>query len=301
VIWIPIAIAAAATTAVVSILDSHLISKRFPSFLAYLAPVGTIHFVVGLVVLVTNPLPAGTDTLVWVVAFSSAVIRVVGILLMLRTMRFEEVSRIMPVVNTFPIFVALLAVPILGEVLGWVEWLAIIITVAGAVLISARWDSERKGVQLRRSFATLMVSSILLGAANTGSKYALDYISFWNMYAINAFCLGTILLVFSLRPSVIGEIRQMGQRNIALGLTTLNEALATAGFVMSFWAIEQGPVSLVSTIVGTRPAFVFVYALVLSFFFPAALNEHFSRGVIITKVVSIGLVIGGVTLLTLGG
>jgi len=301
VIWIPLAITASATTAVVSILDSHLITKRFPSLRAFLTPAGTIHLVVGLVVLLINPWPAGTDTLVLVAAFGSAVIRVAGVLLMLRTMRFEEVSRIMPVVNTFPIFVALLAVPVLGEVLGWVEWLAIIITVSGAVLISARWDAERKGVQLRRSFATLMVTSILFGAANIGSKYALDHISFWNMYGINAVCLGGVFLIFSLRSSVVGEIRQMKQRNTALGLTILNEGLATAGFIMSFWAIEQGPVSLVSTIIGTRPAFVFVYALVLSLFFPGVLNEHLSRGVIITKIVSISLVIGGVALLTLGG
>ena len=300
-IWIPISITAAATTAVVSILDSHLISKRFPSFRAFLTPAGIIHLVVGLVVIAANPLPAGTDTLVWIAAFSSAVVRVAGVLLMLRTMRFEEVSRIMPVVNTFPIFVAILAVPILDEVLGWVEWLAIIITVSGAVLISARWDPERKGVQLRRSFATLMVSSILLGAANIGSKYALDHISFWNMYGINASCLGVIFLMFSLRPSVLGEIRQMKQRNKALGLTAINETIAMAGFIMSFWAIEQGPVSMVSTIIGIRPAFVFVYALLLSFFFPAVLNERFSRGIIITRVVSICLVVGGVALLTLGG
>ncbi|UCB43697.1 MAG: EamA family transporter [Dehalococcoidales bacterium] len=299
-IWIPIAITAATITAIVSILDSHLISKRFPSLLAFLAPAGTIHLVIGLVVLLINPLPTGTDTLVLVAAFGSAVVRVVGVLLMLRTMRFEEVSRIMPVVNTFPIFVAILAVPILDEVLGWTEWLAVIITVSGAVLISARWDSERKGVQIRRSFATLMVSSILLGAANIGSKYALDHISFWNMYGVNAACLGAIFLLFSLRPSVVGEIKQMNQRNTALGLTTLNETIAMAGFIMSFWAMEQGPVSMVSTIIGTRPAFVFIYALVLSFFFPTVLNEHFSRGVIITKIVSIGLIIGGVTLLTLG-
>jgi len=301
VIWLPIAIITAATTAVVSILDSHLISKRFPSFRAFLTPAGIIHLVVGLVVLLINPWSGGTETVVLVAAFGSSVVRVAGVLLMLRTMRFEEVSRVMPVVNTFPIFVALLAVPVLGEVLGWMEWLAIIITVSGAVIISARWDAERKGVRLRRSFATLMVSSILFGVANIGSKYALDHISFWNMYGINAACLGGIFLIFSLRPSVIGEIRQMKQRNTALGLTVLNETIAMAGFIMSFWAMEQGPVSLVSTIIGTRPAFVFLYALLLSFFFPGVLNERFSRGVIITKVISIGLVIGGVALLTPGG
>jgi drug/metabolite transporter (DMT)-like permease len=301
VTWLPIAISSAAITGVVSILDSHLITKRFPSLQAYLAPVGIFHLVVGLIVIAINPLPEGTSAGVTTVAFASSIVRVTAALLMLRTMRSEEVSRIMPVVNTSPIFVAFLAVPLLGETLGWLEWMAIFITVSGAVLISTQWDSESKGVRLRRSFVTLMVSSILFGVSNTGSKYALDYMSFWSMYGINAICMGGIFLIYSLRTSVLGEIKQMEQRSKALWLAAFNETIVIVGFVMSLWAMEQGPVSLVSTILNTRPAFVFVYALVLSFFFPAVLNERFSRGVIITRVVSIGLVIGGVTLLTLGG
>jgi drug/metabolite transporter (DMT)-like permease len=301
VTWLPIAISAAAITAVVSILDSHLITKRFPSLAAFLVLVGIFHFPVGLIVIGINPLPEGTGAGVVAVAFASGIIRVTGALLMLRTLRSEEVSRVMPVVNTFPIFVAILAVPVLNEVLGWMEWLAIFITVSGAVLISAQWDSENKGIRLRRSFITLMIASVFFGVANTGSKYALDHMSFWSMYGINSICLGIVFSIYSLRPAVIREIKQMEQRNKVLGLTTFNETLTIVGFVMSFWAMEQGPVSLVSTILGTRPAFVFVYALALSFFFPAVLNERFSRGVIITKVVSIALVIGGVTLLTLGG
>ena len=118
--WIPIAISAAAITAVVSIIDSHLITKRFPSLAAFLAPIGILHFVVGLVVIAINPLPEGTGAGVVAVAFASGIVRVTGALLMLRTMRSEEVSRITLVVNTFPIFVVILAVPVLGEVLGWV-------------------------------------------------------------------------------------------------------------------------------------------------------------------------------------
>jgi drug/metabolite transporter (DMT)-like permease len=299
VTWLPIAISYSAITAVVSILDSHLITKRFPSLEAFLAPVGVFHLVVGLIVISINPLSAETGAGVTAVAFGSGIVRVTAVLLMLRTMRSEEVSRIMPVVNTFPIFVAVLAVPVLNEVLGWTEWLAIIITVSGAVLISVQRDSESKGIHLRKSFVILMVSSILFGVANTGSKYALDYMSFWSMYGVNSICLGGVFLLYSLRTSVPGEIKQMEKRNRVLGLAAFNETLSIVGFVMSFWAMEQGPVSLVSTILGTRPVFVFIYALALSFFFPAVLNERFSRGVIITKVVSIGLVVGGVALLTM--
>jgi drug/metabolite transporter (DMT)-like permease len=296
--WIAVAIVSAATTGLVSILDSHLISKRMPSFLAFLAPLGIVHFVLGLVVLTLLPLPAGVDTMTLAVAVGSSVIRVVGALLMLRTMRSEEVSRIMPVTNTFPIFVAILAVPVLGEYLGWLEWLAIIITVSGAVLISVHWGTDGQGMHLRKSFAILMVSSVSFGVANIGSKYAMEQLTFWNMYGISTTCLGTLFLLLSLRRATLQELWHMEGRNRALGLLSFNECVAVVGIVLSFWAIEQGPVSMVSTILSTRPAFVFVYAMAVSRFFPTVLDERLSRGIIATKIVSIGLIIGGVTLLT---
>lgn len=299
--WITVAIISAAITGAVSILDSHLISKRMPSFLSFLPPIGVVHLVLGLAVLTILPLPTGVDTMTLTVAVGSSVIRVVGALLMLRTMRTEEVSRIMPVTNTFPIFVALLAVPVLGEDLGWLKWLAIIITVAGAMLISARWGTDGQGIRLRKSFAVLMVSSILFGVANVGSKYAMEQLTFWNMYGINSSCLGVIFLLLSVRRTTLREIGDMTDRNSVLGLILFNECLAVVGFVLSFWAIEQGPVSMVSTILSTRPAFVFMYAVAVSRFFPAVLDEHLSRGIIATKLVSIGLIIGGVTLLTTSG
>jgi drug/metabolite transporter (DMT)-like permease len=299
--WIAVAIVSAATTGLVSILDSHLISKRMPSFLAFLAPLGIVHFVLGLVVLTLLPLPAGVDTMTLAVAVGSSVIRVVGALLMLRTMRSEEVSRIMPVTNTFPIFVAILAVPVLGEYLGWLEWLAIIITVSGAVLISVHWGTDGQGVRLRKSFAILMVSSVSFGVANIGSKYAMEQLTFWNMYGISTTCLGTLFLLLSLRRATLQELWHMEGRNQALGLLSFNECVAVVGIVLSFWAIEQGPVSMVSTILSTRPAFVFVYAMAVSRFFPTVLDERLSRGIIATKIASIGLIIGGVTLLTTGG
>ena len=250
------AIAAAALTAVVSIVDSHLISKRLPSLRAFLLPISIIHIGVGLIILNLYPLPGGIGVMPLVVAVGSGIVRAAGAFPMLRAMRSEEVSRIIPVVNTFPIFVAILAVPILGEALGYAEWLAIFITVAGAVLISMRRDSDGQGARLHKPLAVLIISSVLFGVATTASKYALDYVTFWNMYSINALCLGTIFLFFSARPKTLKEVRDMAQRNQVLALLLLNECIATGGFILSFWAIERGPVSLVSTILSTRPAFV---------------------------------------------
>ena len=107
-------------------------------------------------------------------------------------MRSEEVSRVISVTHTSPILVAIIAAPILDETLGYTEWLAIFLTVAGAVLISIRWSTHGQNIRLRKSFITLIISSLLFGVANVASKYSLNYISFWNMFSVNAFCFGAV-------------------------------------------------------------------------------------------------------------
>jgi drug/metabolite transporter (DMT)-like permease len=297
--WISTAVVSTAIMGIVSIVDSHLISKRMPRLRSFLLLLGILQLGFSIGTFAFNPLPKeiGSDTLV--TAFTSGTLRSLGALLMLKTMRFEEVSRVSSVVHTFPIFVAILAVPLLGEVLGYTEWLAIIMTVAGAILISINRDPHGRGTRLRKSFAMLAGSSLLMGMANIAAKYSLDYISFWNMYSVTALCLATVFLLFSLRPWIVKELLELKQRGQVLSLLLINESIAIVGVILSFWAIERGPVSIVSTIMSIRPGFVFIYSLSLSLFLPGALEEQLSRGIIVTKVISIGFIVGGVALLTL--
>ena len=299
--WVSAALASAVFIAVANVVDSHLIQKRMPSLWSFLILAGILHIFFALILLIFYPIKSGVDILPWIVTIVSALTRAVAVLIMLYSMRTEEVSRIIPVTNTQPIFVAILAVPILGETLNYQQWLAIVITVAGAVLISMRWDGEGGGARLRKSFYMLMCSSVLFGLANIGTKYALDDFSSWNMYCVSSFCFGSFFILISLRPKVLSDIKNMNGRGSILTIVGLNEAVALGGILLSFWAMERGPISLVTTIQGSRPLFVFLIALALSGLFPAILNERFSRGIIAVKIASIGLIVGGVTIINLFG
>jgi len=295
--WITAALVVAAIMAVVNVVDSHLISRRMPSFWTFLIPAGATHLIYGLIFLAIHPLVCGVDPFTWFIAVLSAVARTAAALLMLYTMKTEEVSRIVPVVYAHPVFVAVLAVPLLDETLTYVQWVAILMTVVGAVLISLR--GQGWGARLRRSFGMLLASSLLFGVANVATKYASESVPFWNMYSITALCLGGTFCLLSMRPAVISELRRMRGRNATLVVIGANETIALAGIILSFWAIEKGPVSLVSTIMGIRPFFVFLYAVLLGRFLPAMLDERFSRGIVALKVVSIALVVGGVAIINL--
>ena len=301
--WITAAIVSAVLLAVANVVDSHLIKKRMPSLWSFLVLAGPLHVLFGIIFLQFYPLADGVGAFPWFIALGSSVLRSVAVLLMLYDMRTEEVSRIIPVVNTQPIFVAILAAPLLGEALSGQQWLAIVLMVAGAILISMKWDGEKRGARLRRSFVMLVTSSLLFGVANVGTKYGMDYFSSWNMYCIGSFCFGSMFFLIALwaRPQVFRDLRDMEHRGNILTVVGINETVALAGIILSFWAMERGPISLVTAIQGSRPLFVFLIALILSVFIPAALDEHWSRGVVALKVVSIALIVGGVMIINLVG
>jgi drug/metabolite transporter (DMT)-like permease len=297
--WVNIAVISTAVVGLVHIIDSHLISKRMPSLQAYLLPVSLVTIVFGLVLFYLFPLPKDVGIWPLTATVASGILRTASLTIVLYTMKREEVSRIIPVVSTYPIFVAIMAVPLLGETLNYLECIAIIIVVAGAVTVSARRSPSGSATWLGASFFLLIGSSLLMAVANVITKYALDYISFWNMYCITAFCMSGIFLLISARPHILKELSNMKRRNSAMILLTVNEILVVVGVVLLFWAMEKGPVSLVSTIVSSRPVFVVIYALILSRISPMFLEWQTGKGILALRLTAIAMIVGGIAIIYL--
>ena len=72
------------------------------------------------------------------------------------------------------------------------------------------------------------------------------------------------------------------------------------GIAMMFWAMELGPVSLVSAITSSRPIFVVIYALILSRIRPMFLLEGKSgRGVLAARLIATAMIAGGIAIIYL--
>jgi drug/metabolite transporter (DMT)-like permease len=278
----------------VNIIDSHLLSRRMPSLGAFLLPAGICHLIYSSVILALFPFPEGLTAFPLAVAIASAILRAVAITIMLYTMTREEVSQVIPVVYTYPIFVAIMAVMLLGESLDYLQWLAIVIVAAGAVMVSLRRSPSGNSVWLGKSFGLLFVSSLLMAGADVASKYALNYISFWNMYCLSVLAMSSLYFVVSVRGSVFHELQSMQRRGRAMALIAFTETLSFIGIVLSFRAIEGGPVSLVSTILSSRPIFVFIYALILSRVFPVFLKWQPTRATLLLRFTATAMIVGGV-------
>ncbi|MFC2003611.1 EamA family transporter [Chloroflexota bacterium] len=293
------AVLSAAVLGLVSIIDSYLISQRMPSLRAFLLPVGIVILAFAIVLLYLFPLPEDIGTWPLMVAVTSGILRTTSIVILLYTLKREEVSRVVPLVSTYPVFVAIMAVPLLGETLYYLEWIAIIIVVAGAVMVSVKSNTGNSLAWLGRPFFFLIGSSLLMAMANITSKYALAYMSPWNMYWISALCISGIFLLISLRPRILTELGNMKQRNSALTLLVFNEMLVVTAAVLLFWAMKRGPVSLVSTIISSRPIFVVIYALTLSRVSPTFLKWQSGKGMLALRLVAITMIASGIAIIYL--
>ena len=292
--WANIALLSTAIIGLVNIIDSHLISRRMPSLPAFLLPASLVILVVSLVAASLFPLPSGLDGQTLLIAVLSGVLRTLSLGILLYTFRMEEVSRVIPVYSTFPVFVAIMAVPLLGEAVGLLQWLAIIVVVAGAVIVSANRSPGNSNRRLGRVFVLLLVSSLLMAGANIASKYVLDSISSWNMYWITGLSIAAGFMLVSLRPRVLRELASLRQRGAVLGLLAFNELLVVAGVVLLFVAMQNGPVSLVSAIFSSRPIFVLIFAFAISRTFPNFLKWETGKGVLAQRVVGTAMVVAGI-------
>jgi len=297
--WATIALLSAAILGVVNIFDSHLISRRMPSLRGMLFVLAIMYIPYALLSFFLFPFPEKIGVVPILVAILSGIFRCGAIIIMLYIMKREEVSRVVPVVYTYPIFVAILAVPLLGESLHFLQWLAVIVVVSGAILVSLRQSESGSNGWVSKSFFLLLGASFLLALGDITGKYALEYISFWNMFSVVSFCFTAFFLMFSTSPSVLRQIRDMKGKKTAFSLMALNETLAPIAIVLSFRALEIGPVSLVSTITSTRPIFVVIYALLVSLVFPGFLHWHTSRKTLVLRVIGTAMTVGGIAIIYL--
>lgn len=261
--WITLAVLSAAVMGAINIFDAHMIQRRMPGWRSFVLSLGVYIFGLAVVLFCVNPIPTGVSANSLAAAAAAGVMRGLGFLLMLSALHKQEIARVAPVVGTYPVFVALLAIPLLGEQLSNWQWFAVSVVVCGAVLISIKRDRRHHGPFITRAFWKLVAAALFLAFSDVCNKYALDSLTTWNVYTINIFFMALVWVMVTLRPSALRSLLNMPRRGFNLFLVLLNFAIGMLGTWFFFTAMDAGPVSLVATIAGSRHAFVIFYGLLL--------------------------------------
>ena len=292
--WIFLSLASAATFAVVSVLDKFILMRHAPSATTFTVLLGLLQLPAAAVMALFSP-PELPSTAPWVAAYASGICWGAALVLMFQVMSRHEVSRVLPVIATSPVYVAIMAMAFLDEALTLPHWIAIVVTVSGAFLISTRPVRGSVIIVLGRSLAVLLVASVVLAGGQLLSKIALEELSLTSMFPLRSMGLATACVALAVRPSFFVETRAMFSNITSGSLMVVTEGvIAPIAAVITMWAIMLGPVSLVVTLTSSRPLFVFLLSAILSTKLLPLLGEPLDRATLFMKAVSIAMTVAGV-------
>ena len=140
--WIFIAVVGSAVGAAIHIVDKTVLQNYVKTYVSFLLIIAIFQGLVGLTIV---------GILFWfetitiyasLIAFVSGGIFGASGVLFLYVLSTQEVSRTVPVIQTAPVFAAMLGLAFLGESLTNTQWLAIFITALGAIMLSRKSDSN---------------------------------------------------------------------------------------------------------------------------------------------------------------
>ena len=259
--WIIVTIISSACLGLIHVVDKIVLHRHIRTPLSLILLIGGIDIIVGFGMLCFSRIPSESTLVNNTSALASGACIAFAVILLQRTLYTEEVSRVVPITQSAPIYTVLLALLILNESISIMQCGGISATVLGSVLITLKLDSNTRTIFLHKSFYPLMLSAFLLGAANVAGKLAVEQLPVLYTQGLRNITFGLILIFYAFRPEVVTEVKGMIQkRSPALVLVTVNQFVtAQIGSFMLLWALSLGPASLVTTVAASRALFAFIY------------------------------------------
>ena len=226
---------------------------------------------------------------------------ILPILLYMKALKIGEVSRVVPIFSSSPVFVVLLGAIFLGEIFSLRAYAGIFLTIAGSVIISSnKVGKEFFSFKLNKAFWTIISSTILLAIYSILTKYLLQFDGFWNIFFWSR--IGTLLPTAAIlmhsesRKAIFSALKNM--RNNRLEYLGLSEFFNNLGVLIQTIALSLGPVSLVRTAVSSQALFILLITILLQLIYDYDLGDDLSRKTATTKALASALIIMGIYLIT---
>ncbi len=258
---------------VITVFSKVIITKHVNIPFVYIFAIGVIHILHHIFVL---PWLIGADYpfIPSVIAFLSGVSMAVYVMIQFVAMKYFDMSRLVPVLTTYPIFVAILSQLFLGENIALFAWISILVAVCGAGLVSFGPSESGKGTLTIPLTLSLLLASFFFALAQFLVKFISDDIQIWPQSLIRSFGEISVLGVLVFLPKVRSGFVDLITTPKSLLLYLFAEGfLAGITLICFYSAIYATDVYLVSAVLITRPLFVFVLGLIMSLPFFNVLSE----------------------------
>lgn len=288
-LWLYLALIAYFINACVFIIDKYLLAAPIPKYHAYAFGVSILSLASLLLI------PFGVSwqgTRYFLVALTSGAAFFAGISFLYKTIKESDVSLAATQTGTMgAVFTYIFSVLILKESLPLVNLFAFLFLIGGIFLL---------GKLQKHIFLTALLSGIFFGLSYVLLKLSFNSSDFVNglFWTRLGFVGAAFLTLFS--GHVRGEIRSSYQNSASRSkaLFVFNKFIAGIGFIILYFSIQLGNVSLVNALLGLQFMFTLLLALILRDKVPG-IKENLDRSVLAPKLAGITSVLVGLLILFL--
>lgn len=279
--------------AISGLLDKFFCSKKFKNIYAFavLSSLLQLVFIIGLSFFVSFPT---IYSRAFILSAITGPVYLLMWILFWKVLATGEVSRASAIFQTAPIYNAVLAIIFLGESLSGIKWLAILLTVAGAVLCS--WEGKGRG-RFNRVYLLVVLAAVLGAVGNIISKFTLKQVEPLALYAIAFYASFPLYLLLLAKREVWQEVRTSLQRGRLVAALFARSLVAFSAVCLFYLALSRGPVSVVAAVGGITPLLTFIYSTIVSLLWPKFIKEEIGRRALFLKVVAIVLIVSGVIII----
>lgn len=298
--WIVYSILDGALNAVTNIIEKYVVDKHVKDTNILVIIGGVIVFAIGAILFIILGLP--------LVPLSSALpILLAGIFLAwylipyLQALTLEDASTVIPLFAFVPVMTLLLSAFFLKEILTTKQFIGFFIIFAGGITLSIeRGGKGLAWIKPRKVFILMMLSCLLFSFSSILFKFVTFRIDYWTTLTYEYFGvgIGTFLFFGYLVLSNNVKWRVHGLTPIVSVIFILDKLIEIAGQAFGAYATTLAPIALVGVLSSTQPFFVFLFAVILSIWFPRIIKEDLSRKVVLTKLVAMLVMFVGIIFLT---
>ncbi|MBI5126868.1 EamA family transporter [Candidatus Roizmanbacteria bacterium] len=281
---------------ITNVFDKYFVSKKYKSIYSFAVVINIVYLIFFAIVafFIRNSFILNLG-LLW--TFIASMAYFLMWIFWWKALTTGEVSRVIAIFFTNPIFNALLAVFFLKESLSVFKWLAIILIVVGAIM--STWEGKKAKQGINRAYIFALLAALFSSIGNVLSKQAMLYWQPLTVQVVGYLVALPLFLLLLVNKQVSIEAKKTFTNFRSFLLILLRGFMGFLAICSFTLSVGAGPVSLVVALNGTQPLLILVYSTLISRFFPKYIKEEISKSVLLFKAVAILLIASGAVIISL--
>jgi drug/metabolite transporter (DMT)-like permease len=179
--------------------------------------------------------------------------------------RETEITRIIPIMDSFPLIVLIISVVLLGEVLTPIKWFAVLMIVCGVILASLSQAIPGDRIRFNRSMAAIFGAMLGMALLTVCFKLASEDLTATQMAGLAWLFAAPTHLIAARVAHARAEVGRVLRSRGAVGWIGFTQLIMLVALLSGLTAIAIGPLSLVTAVMGTRPIVLLLWFMVTGF------------------------------------